>query len=66
MVQLNAGHSRIRYPIKKKYKQNQKQIETIVDQYETYKEQNMLLQYLTAISYKTKLPMVDEADSNTE
>lgn len=55
MIQLNTGHTRIRYPVKGKYKRNQEQIEVIVGNYEQYKESNNIHQYLKAISYKIKL-----------
>lgn len=52
MIQLQAGHRRIRYPVKGQYKRNQDQIETIVGNYNTYKDEGNILTYLLAISFK--------------
>lgn len=52
IIQLEAGHTRVRYPIKPKYKKNQDQIEIIVGNYETFKEENNIMNYLKNISYK--------------
>ena len=60
MIQLNAGHTRIRYPIKGKYLRNQRQIEIIVGNYNTYKTEGNVLEYLKAISYKIKLYAEDD------
>lgn len=55
MTQLMAGHTRIRYPVKRQYKRNQHQIEQIVSNYNTYKAEGNVLTYLLAISFKLKL-----------
>lgn len=59
MIQLGAGHTRVRYPIKGRYRKNQEQIEVIVGNYETYKTENNIMQYLRAISFKIKLTSED-------
>lgn len=44
-IQLQAGHPRVRYPIKARYKQNQETITRIVRSYEEYKSQSMIKEY---------------------
>lgn len=60
IVQLNAGHTRIRYPIKGVYKRNQSQMEVIVGNYNHYKEEGNILRYLEALSYRIKLYAEEE------
>lgn len=62
MMQLQAGHLRIRYPMKQKYRENLEQIERIVANYEVFKDQNNIFQYLRAISYKIKLRLQEEEE----
>lgn len=64
MIQLGAGHTRIRYPTKGKYKRNQQQIEVIVGSYENYKHENNIMQYLKSISYKNKLYAEEEVEES--
>lgn len=62
ILQLEAGHTRVRYPIKPQYKKNQEQIEVIVGNYENFKNEGNVMQYLKNISYRIKLYAVDEVD----
>lgn len=55
MIQIAAGHTRVRYPIKGKYKSNQLQVEQIVNRYQAFKDNGNIMQYLKSISYKLKL-----------
>ena len=66
IVQLNAGHTRIRYPVKATYKRNQAQIEVIVGNYDQYKEEENILRYLKALNYKVKLYAVEEEKQDQE
>jgi len=54
VIQVQGGHTRIREPVNKKYKTNQRQIEEIVARYETYKQEGNILVYLRAIGYRLK------------
>lgn len=60
MTQLLAGHTRIRHAVKGVVKRNQEQIEIIVGNYATYKEEENVLTYLKAIGYKLKLQVEEE------
>ena len=64
--QLAAGHTRIRKPLSKKYLQNQQQIKRIVENYDNYLQQDQVVQYLKAISYKIKLysPVTEENEDD--
>lgn len=62
MLQLAAGHSRIRYPVKGEYRRNQEHIERIVNNYNTYKDSNTIWTYMKAISLRIKLVAVDVND----
>lgn len=64
MIQLAAGHTRVRYPIKGKYKTNQLQIEQTVNRYQVFKDTGTVMQYLKSISYKIKLQ--NEPEQTTE
>lgn len=66
ITQLSAGHTRTKYPIKGKYKRNQEMIETIVGNYNTYKDDNNTFQYLRAIAYKIKLHATEENEEEDE
>lgn len=58
MTQLAAGHTRIRHPVKGTIKRNQQIIETIVSNYESYKDEGNVVTYLKAIGNKLKLNAV--------
>lgn len=64
--QLLAGHTRIRYPVKGKFKKNQEYIERIVTMYDTYKSNGNITNYLMAISYRLKLyaEVAEEEEQN--
>lgn len=68
IIQLEAGHNRIRYPIKPGYKKNQEQIERIVGNYDTFRNEGNVMQYLMSISYRIKLNTVAETveDNNDD
>lgn len=63
MLQRSAGHTRVRYHVKGVYKRNQEMIETIVSRYQTYKDENNIGTYLTAISHRIKLYTDVEAEA---
>ena len=65
IIQLLSGHTRIRYPVKGKYTKNQEQVARIVARYQIYKNENDILTYLKAISYKLKL-YAETEDSEPE
>lgn len=68
IMQLAAGHSRIRYPVKVVYRKNQEQIERIVNNYQSYKDNGTVTTlYMKAISLRIKL-MAEEVQEteNTE
>lgn len=65
IMQLEAGHSRIKYPIKNKYLLNMEQLENIVERYEVEKSGGRIINYLKAIAYKIKLYNVDETSENS-
>lgn len=60
VTQLEAGQTRVRHPIRGSVKQNQKQIEVIVGNYQNYKSEDNIVTYLLAIGYKIKLKAQDE------
>lgn len=51
MMQLAAGHTRIRYSVKGQYKRNQQQIEVVVVMLNTFKEEGSIITCLKAMSY---------------
>lgn len=55
-IQIRGGHRNIRHPVNRTYLTQQRQIEAIVGDYNTYKSNDELPQYLVAIAYKLKLP----------
>lgn len=65
MIQLSAGHTRVRHPIKASIRRNQEMIERIVENYQTYKDDDNVLTYLKAIGYKLKLK-AQEPEANPE
>lgn len=62
LLQLAGGHRQIKYPIRKSYIMNQRQIESIVDQYQEYAQNNNIDLYLRSISYRMKLYNTEESD----
>lgn len=66
MIQLAAGHTRVRYPIKGKYKTNQLQIEQTVNRYQDFKDAGTIMQYLKSISYKIKLYNEPDPEQTSE
>lgn len=66
ILQLAGGHTRIRYPIKKSYAKNEEHIENIVRNYNQYKADDNLPQYLRAISYRLKRPAITEEEIEEE
>lgn len=70
ILQLEAGHSRVRYPVKPSYKKNLEMIERIVENYQHFKDGNNISQYLKNISYRIKLyrenEVVEETEEQTE
>lgn len=56
MTQLAGGHTRIRHSVKGTIKR--KMIETIVSNYESYKDEGNVVTYLKSIGYKLKLNAV--------
>lgn len=66
MIQLGAGHTRVRHPLKAQYKRNLQQIEVIVANYEIYKEENNISGYLKAISYKIKLNLEEQLEEQEQ
>lgn len=66
MVQIQAGHTRVRYPIKGKYKSNQLQVEQIVNRYQAFKDNGNVMQYLKSISYKLKLRAEPDQEEDTD
>lgn len=66
MLQLAAGHTRIRYPVKGIYRKNQEQIERIVQNYQVYKNNGTVLNmYMKAIALRIKLN-AEEVEDETE
>lgn len=66
MIQLGAGHTRVRHPMKAQYRKNLEQIEVIVGNYNQYKDENNIFQYLKSISYKIKLNLEEEQEQEQE
>lgn len=66
MVQLQHGHVNIKYPINKTYAFNLRMVKTIVTNYEDYKNRDAMDTFLDAISYRLKLNLVDEYESEEE
>lgn len=61
ITQLEGGHTKIKYPIRKKYTENVRFVEEIVRNYEIYNNQGNLgfLTYLRAIAFRLKRPLVE-------
>lgn len=66
MIQLQGGHTRIRYPMKGQYKRNMEQVERIVGNYQNFKDANNVRQYLLSISYKLKLYSEEEPEEEVD
>lgn len=66
ITQLHGGHTRVKHPIKKKYAAKQAKISNIVAQYNVYKDEDNIFQYLRAISYNTKLRRMHVSSNDVE
>ena len=53
ITQLGSGN-KIKHPISKKYINNQRQIEAMVEKYEEHKENDDVLRYLRSLSCRLK------------
>lgn len=67
IVQILAGHRRVKHPIPKSYAQNHAQIKNMVSHYEAYKADDDLITYLRGIGYHLKRhAAVDDDDEEEE
>lgn len=60
IIQLARGHTVVRHRIPAKYRQNQQVIETVVGNYNAYKNSGTIKTYLEAISYRLKRPNCEQ------
>ncbi|CAH0380846.1 unnamed protein product [Bemisia tabaci] len=65
VTQLLGGHGHLRDPINSTYVRNQRRVETIVGNYEEYKQQNNVRTYLRAIANNLK-QRADETRTDSE
>lgn len=64
ILQLQGGHGNLRDPINSRYVRNQRRVETIVQNYQQYKDDDNILVYLRAIANNLKHNA--DADSDEE
>lgn len=62
IIQIRGGHTQIRHPVSRRYITNQIRVETIVENYATYKEDQTVDVYLRAIGNRLKKPAVENAN----
>lgn len=66
ITQLRGGHRNIKYPIKNAYFRNQRQLEELVRNYDTYVDEDNVNTYLRAVSYRLKIHQeaIDDDESS--